>query len=138
MSPRNSVIAAVLTAILLSLACNAASPTATSVPGPVRATPYAAQPAAGLCGEAAGDEVVMTLEPGLPDPRCVTVTAAQHLRVVNRTGGAVTVALGSFRAELDPEVEHVFAVPFGEYLLPGVHALQVDPCCGGELWLQQP
>ena len=80
----------------------------------------------------------MTLEPGIPDPRCVIVTATQRLRVVNRTGGAVAVVLGSFSAEIEQGAEHVFVEPFGDYLLPGVHALAVDPCCGGELWLQEP
>lgn len=78
----------------------------------------------------------MTLEPGIPDPRCVIVTATQHLLVVNRTGGAVAVVLGSISAELEQGAAQVFAEPFGAYLLPGVHVLEVDPCCGGEVWLQ--
>jgi len=109
------------------------------------ATPYAQQPAAGICAEPADDdrashpggEVVLTLEPGIPDPRCIIVASTQHLRVVNRTGTDVTVGLGPFSASLAVDGETVFDAPFGDYLQPGVHLLAVDPCCGGELWLKE-
>jgi len=101
------------------------------------ATPYAQQPAAGICAEPTGDEVVMRLEPGIPDPRCMIILTHQHLRVVNKTRAEVRIALGSYSAVLGPDGETVFENPFGAYLMPGVHALQVDPCCGGELWLKE-
>ena len=101
------------------------------------ATPYSQEPAAGICAEPAGSEVLMRLEPGIPDPRCIIVAPAQHLRVVNHTGADVTVGLGPFSAALAPGGETVFEMPFADYLMPGVHALQVDPCCGGELWLKE-
>jgi hypothetical protein len=135
MNPRNTVLATVLTTTSVLLACSLAGPGTPPTSTPERATPYAAQPAAGICGEAQGDEVVMTLEPGIPDPRCVIVTPGQHLRVVNRTGSAIRIGLGGFVADIAPDDEAVFGTPFAEYLLPGVHLLQADPCCGGELWL---
>lgn len=79
---------------------------------------------------------MMRLEPGIPDPRCLVVSPAQHLRLVNHTGGTVQVSLGRFAATLAPGAEVVFEAPFGDYLLPGVHAVWVDACCGGEIWLR--
>lgn len=120
-----------------ALACTLLTTTevpATPVP---LATPYSQEPAAGICAEPGGDEVAMRLEPGIPDPRCIIVEAGQHLRVVNHTGVDVTVALGSFSAALVPDGETVFETSFGDYLMPGVHVLHVDPCCGGELWLKE-
>jgi len=117
--------------------------TGTAVPPPptdapfVLTTPYAQQPAAGICAEPTGNEVVMRLEPGIPDPRCSIVRADQRLRVINRTGGDVTISLGPFSLPLPADGKTVIGPTFGQYLLPGVHALQVDPCCGGELWLKE-
>lgn len=101
----------------------------------VRATPYAQQPAAGICAEADDEEVVMRLLPGIPDPRCVIVRPDQRLRVVNETGADVNISLGPFALPLPANGQTVIGPTFGEYLLPGVHVLSVDPCCGGELWL---
>jgi len=78
----------------------------------------------------------MTLEPGIPDPRCLIVSPAQHLRLVNHTGGTIDVTLGRLGSSLQSDAEVVFDAPFGDYLLPGVHAVWVDPCCGGEIWLR--
>lgn len=103
---------------------------------PALATPSASEPAAGLCAEASGTEAFIRLEPGIPDPRCLIITPAQTLRVANHTGAAVTVTLGREQHPIPPEGEVVFSTPLGEALLPGVHALLVDPCCGGELWLK--
>jgi hypothetical protein len=129
-------------AALLTLACSllaprgaADLPAATETPPP-RATPYALEPAAGICGEPAGEEAVMTLEPGIPDPRCMIVTADQRLRVINRTGADVEISLGPFALPLPANGETVFGPSFGDFLMPGVHVLGVDPCCGGELWLR--
>jgi hypothetical protein len=91
-----------------------------------------------VCAEAAGDEAVMRLGPGIPDPRCLIVRKSQHLRVVNDTGAAVTLGLGPFSFVLPANGETVIGPPFGDFLMPGVHTLQVDPCCGGELWLRSP
>jgi hypothetical protein len=121
-------------AVGLAAGC-AASPSATAAPS-LRSTPYASQPAAGICSEVSGDEAVMRLEPGIPDPRCLIVAPSQHLRVVNHTGSEVQIGIGSYSAALGPGEEQVFQDPFGSYLLPGVHQLAVTPCCGGEIWLK--
>jgi len=102
-----------------------------------RATPVSDSPAAGICGEAEGDLVTMTLLPGIPDPRCLIVHANQRLRVVNRTEGTVKVSLAGVTQTLNPDGSYTFESEFGELLQPGVHALGVDPCCGGELWLKE-
>ena len=133
MSHRRRFLLASTTALSFSFACRSLV-SATPTPPQFPATPYAEQPAAGICGEALGDEVLMTLEPGIPDPRCIVVTGGQHLRVSNRTGGEVEVAIGPFTARLAPGEDFAFPDPFGSYLLPGAHLLAVTPCCGGELW----
>jgi hypothetical protein len=102
-----------------------------------RATPYSDSPAAGICGEAEGDLATMTLLPGIPDPRCLTVRANQRLRVINRTEGTVEISLAGVTQTLEPDGSFTFTAAFGELLQPGVHALAVDPCCGGEIWLKQ-
>lgn len=136
--PRPAIVSAGLAAAI-SVACSLGGNPETPAPSePVasQATPYASEPAAGICAEAAGAEVVMRLEPGIPDPRCMIVVPSQTLRVVNLTGAAVTVSLGDETYPLEADGEVVFETPFGQALMPGVHVLLVDPCCGGELWLK--
>ena len=111
------------------------SPAPTLTSSPSLATPYAEMPAAGICGKAEGEWVTITLEPGIPNPRCVQVQPEQQLTVVNQTGGTVDVAIGTFEATLTPGQSVSFEKPFGEYLARGVHALGVSPCCGGEIVL---
>jgi hypothetical protein len=109
------------------------APTLTSLPS--LATPYAMMPAAGICGVAEGERVTISLEPGIPNPRCVQVQPEQMLTVVNLTGGSVDISLGEFQATLAPGKSINLDKPFGEYLARGVHALGVSPCCGGEIVL---
>jgi hypothetical protein len=132
--------------ILFSASCS--SPDNAALPGapaqsvtlttqPVyRATPVAQEPAAGICASFDGPAVEVTLLPGIPDPRCAIVRPDQLLTITNQTGSPVEFTLGQFTALLDHEASYTIETPFGEYLAPGVHALQVDPCCGGELWLK--
>jgi hypothetical protein len=100
------------------------------------ATPYAQEPAAGICAAFDGLLVQVTLLPGIPDPRCTTVRSDQLLAITNQTGSPVEVLLGQFAFSLDHEASYTIETPFGDYLAPGVHAIQVDPCCGAELWLK--
>ena len=102
----------------------------------VRATPYADTPAAGICGAIEGELVTMTINPDVPDPRCVVVRPEQRLRVVNGREDSITVSLFTLSAQLDPGQQVTFDVTFGELLLPGVHLLDVSACCSGALWLQ--
>ena len=115
-----------------------AIPTTAPISEPVLATPYALQPAAGICGQAEGETVEVFLEPGIPNPRCVQVVPNQYLMVTNRTGQFIAIALGDERAGLGPGESFTFERPMGELLALGVHLLYVDPCCGGEIVLVAP
>jgi hypothetical protein len=99
------------------------------------ATAVAQEPAAGICGSSEEEVVVVTLLPGIPDPRCVIVRSDQMLKIVNKQSETLDVSLGHFQASIPPEGEYVVPAPFGEYLEAGVHHLQVSPCCGGSIWL---
>ena len=99
------------------------------------ATPYAQQPAAGICASFEGEMVTVTVFPDIPDPRCSKVRADQKLTVINQTQNTIQVTIGEFTTSLEPGDKTIFDTPFGEYLAPGVHQLQVSPCCGPELWL---
>ncbi len=127
--------------IIVASACTTQNPPPIISPAPTQtsplslATPYADMPAAGICGTAEGEWVTISLEPGIPNPRCVQVQPDQKLAVVNRTGGTVDIAIGDFEATLADGQSISFEKPFGEYLARGVHALGVTPCCGGEIVL---
>jgi hypothetical protein len=79
--------------------------------------------------------VEIRIHADIPDPRCARVTPGQKLKLINATAGQVQVRIGLYEVEIEPVGEHTFDTPFGEYLAPGVHRLQVQPCCGPELWL---
>jgi len=100
------------------------------------ATPVADRPAAGICAEFEGERVTVTVFPDIPDPRCSLIRPEQVLEVVNAREETLVVTIGAFQAELPPGESHLFERPFGEYLAPGVHRIEVQPCCGAELWLQ--
>jgi hypothetical protein len=127
-------------AALLLLAGLPACASARYATGPVPAYPVSSpvsdRPAAGICAEPEGRVVTFTILPDIPDPRCAKVRPDQILQVVNRTDGPLEVGIGTLAASLEPGGEHTFDVPFGEYLAPGVHPVQVSPCCGPEIWLQ--
>jgi hypothetical protein len=101
------------------------------------ATPYAQQLAAGICASFEGEMVKVTLNPDIPDPRCTKVRADQKLTVVYQTQDTLQISIGRFTASLGPGKETTFDTSFGEYLEAGVHQLQVSPCCGAELWLEE-
>jgi hypothetical protein len=146
MTKKKTSFAFIIILVLYLSACTcfgieviAAMPTPTIVrptPTYLLATPYAQSPAAGLCASFEGETVVVSIYPDIPDPRCVKVRADQKLTVVNRTQNTLEVSLGSFTASLDPNAESSSDTPFGEYLAPGVHQLQVTPCCSPELILE--
>lgn len=100
-----------------------------------RATPVAQSPAAGICGTWEGDVVTFTINTDIPDPRCSAAFPRQTLRVVNGREEAIRARIGLFEAEIQPGGEHVFDVPLGEYLMPGVHVVEISPCCSPELVL---
>jgi len=142
-------------AFLIGVACNTATLASTpstaaprsSTPEPTLttaastattelATPVSQEPAAGICGSVDGAVVEFRIEPGIPDPRCARVRPDQHLKVVNKTDGPLDLMIGTYSSHLEPGGETVIDAPFGDYLAPGVHLLQVLPCCGPELWLE--
>ena len=134
----------ILAAITTGCANGTSNPIATPSPKPdatqttvALATPYAQQPAAGICASTDGESVVITLNPELPDPRCSKVLANQKLTVINNTQSDLLVAIGSFEENLAPGGRFTIDKPFGEYLAPGVHQLTVTPCCGAEIWLEE-
>ena len=103
---------------------------------PALATPVADSPAAGICAEFEGKVVKVTIHPDIPDPRCSLIQPDQILEVVNAQQETLTVSIGRLAAEIAPDERYLFDLPFGEYLALGVHRIEVQPCCGAELWLQ--
>lgn len=99
------------------------------------ATPKSDTPAAGICGGFEGQWVTIAINPDIPDPRCSLILPDQMLEVINHREETLTVSIGHLSAEIPPGGSHRFELPFGEYLLPGVHAISVQPCCGAELVL---
>jgi hypothetical protein len=102
-----------------------------------QATPVLLEPAAGICASFEGEAVIINIYPDIPDPRCAKANAEQKLTVINQTEDTLQVSIGIFKASLQPGVEYTFDVPFGDYLEPGVHLVQVSPCCSPELWLER-
>jgi len=133
MTPRVFIPLAVLA--LLAACAPGPEPANRSVSYPL-ATPVSQLPAAGICASFEGTLVTVTIFPGYADPRCTTVRPDQNLQIINRTLAPLQVHIGTFSASLDPGADYSFRVPFGKYLAPGVHQVQVLPCCGPELWLQ--
>lgn len=106
-------------------------------PTPTRAlaTPMSQSPAAGICAETEGEIVTVTIYPDIPDPRCSVVKPYQRLHIVNARAERITVRLADLDVDIDPTKEFTFGVTFGQLLLPGVHVVDVSPCCGAELVL---
>ncbi len=102
----------------------------------ILATPYAQQPAAGICASFDGKVVTITINPDIPDPRCAKIKPDQSLTVLNNAQKSLLVTIGRFTSNVEPGEKTMIDTPFGEYLAPGVHQLQVSPCCGAELWLE--
>jgi hypothetical protein len=88
-----------------------------------------------MCANPEGETVVVNLYADIPDPRCSQVRPNQMLTVANQTQDTLEVSIGRFATSLEPGDEFNIGTPFGEYLAPGVHQLQVVPCCGAEIWL---
>jgi hypothetical protein len=103
---------------------------------PNLATPVSQEPAAGICGGFEGELVVITIYPDIPDPRCAIIKPNQMLKVVNSRQETLQVSIANMTATIDPGGEHLFNVPFGQYLASGVHLIEVKPCCGASLWLK--
>jgi hypothetical protein len=104
-----------------------------------RLTPYALEPAAGICdGPGASETVAIEIMPDAPAPRCIKVSPQQKLVAANRTDAAVTITIGSYQATLQPGAQQLLDVRLGDVYAPGVHVLQVQPYFGPEIWMVSP
>jgi hypothetical protein len=110
------------------------SPVAT--PTYALATPYAQQPAAGICSTFDGAVVTITINVDTPDSRCAKVRSDQTLTVVNATLSTVQASIGRFSFSILPQAQYSIQVPFGDFLAPGVHLLSVTSNMSAELWLE--
>ncbi len=135
----------VLSVVVLVMGCGwfgrdlaAVAPAVTGTALPVyRATPAAKSPAAGICGAWEGNVVTFTIRPDIPDPRCGQALPDQKLRVVNGREEVIRASIGLFAADIEPGGEYIFDEPLGNYLMPGVHVVQISPCCSPELILKE-
>ena len=95
-------------------------------------------PAAGACAPAAAEFATVTMEPGVPNPRCQYVTADERLRLKNAFDHPIDVAIGGVTATLAPGETQTVGPRFGSYLAPGVHVVHSAAYGGSgpELWLQ--
>jgi hypothetical protein len=71
----------------------------------------------------------------MPMPRCQEVLPEQLLQVTNHTDDTLLISLGDFERRLEPGEAVTLDKPFGSYLAPGVHRLQVSLYSGPELFL---
>lgn len=111
----------------------ALTPTFTPLP---LATPYAQQPAAGICGETPEAEIIeVQIWPDIPSPRCMRMLPNQRLRVANRTQETIAWQLGLYDGEIQPGGEETLPMPLGSFLAPGVHRLLTSPYSGPEIWV---
>jgi hypothetical protein len=102
------------------------------VPAPaiILATPYAQEPAEGICATSQGMVVEITINVDVPSPRCAIIRSDQTLTGANATSSTVQVAIGHFSSTILPSPEYSIDVPFGDYLAVGVHQLTVTPYSG--------
>ena len=107
--------------------------------------PDAQYPAAGACPKQTAAQVRVQVDPDVPVPRCVVVSAGQQLAVVNNTnelhqaGSPITITWADYPARIvRAGAATSYARPFGSYLMPGVHRLHISlyQQSGAEIWLQ--
>jgi hypothetical protein len=107
-----------------------------ATPPPVREPSDGDTPSGGICpGPVEGDTATIVLGGDVPQPRCIQVTAGQRLRVENVRVNTVTVVFGLFKTDIPPHEARILDLPFGEYLEPGMHGLEMDFQSFGEVKL---
>ena len=98
-----------------------------------------------FCGGEPTSVVTVTINPDTPMPDCVTVRAAQRLRIVNNTNGfhQPGAVISAKIADLPLRTigrgqSTTFDEPFGDYLARGEHYLQVSAYPGTNIivWLK--
>jgi len=83
------------------------------------------RPAAGICSASDAPIAEIDLGPDIPTPRCLAMSGAHWLRVVN-DGGPTHITLGSWEVDLDAGATVTSPLPVGAYLDPGAHLLVVS------------
>ena len=97
------------------------------------------EPAAGICAQPSdGDETMVRIKDGMPDPRCQKIRPNQILVISNETGEDLIFWVGD-RVEdfvvAGPEIEYAFDLPVGLWLEPGVHRINMEHMSGPEIWV---
>jgi len=99
--------------------------------------PDSETPAAGICGEVQGDPVSIVLGLGLDGiplaGRCITITPAQRIKLINQSNGPIDVLFSEFHFNLPIGSELLLDDPVGQYLAHGIHFLPMGP----ELWVKE-
>lgn len=119
--------------------------TSTPVPGTATSassgsrlkSPDSDTPAAGTCSDAQSDPVFIVLGIGSDGTplagRCVQITPAQHIQLINQSNGPVNIQLGEYYIDLPAGNELLLDKPAGQYFALGVHSLPMGP----ELWVRE-
>lgn len=94
--------------------------------------------AAGICSEFTSDIVSVSINPDVPDPRCVRVDGGQRLNVVNNTNDRQTISLGTLDFKLESGEEYLIDKPMSSFLQPCCNYLQADPGMGGNCVVLKP
>ncbi len=82
--------------------------------------------AAGICLSPKGAIATVTLETDVPNPRCLSVSGQQRLRVLNNFREDMTVQLGKLRLVIAAGGEGSMQESFDRYLQPGGHYMTVS------------
>jgi hypothetical protein len=103
-------------------------------------------PASGVCATASGTTATIHIDTDTPAPRCIVVSAEQHLTVTNDTaqpgqlGVSVTITWANLGPQrVDAGETLTFPAPFASYLGRGVHILHVSLYVGdggAEVWFK--
>jgi hypothetical protein len=81
--------------------------------------------AAGICAEFPGDIVTVSINPDVPDPRCVKVEGHQRLKVINNSDRRQGVTIGTYSFSLESNEDHMIDLDVSSYLQ------QAEPGIGG-------
>ncbi|MFN8512057.1 MAG: hypothetical protein U0841_05610 [Chloroflexia bacterium] len=141
---RRLIAITIATILLTSCATRAGTPTRppdrpTTPAIPTLKPPDSDLSAAGICGTATSTVALVTINPDTPSPRCQHITPNQSLRIINHTDHPADIRLADHALTLPPQTEGSINQPFGDYLAPGVHVLEIStyPGGGAALWLDR-
>jgi hypothetical protein len=120
----------------------AAEGTAT-IPATVELAPADSQfPAASVCSEPPGDDVVTwRIMADIPSPRCNQIRTDQTVAFINDTEETIDVQLGAYKLTITSGFTGEISQPVGTYLAPGVHVAHTSIYggqSGPEVWVVIP